>query len=126
MTPALLGQGSVRYSSIRAGNGKWALLEQPNGFINLHSVADGQLVRQLPRAIRSDTQAVFSRTSPDHVITVEENQIWQTNLAGNGESEVVASFPEYVKLAADHAEGDLSPDSYLALCGVREDGSEEV
>ena len=124
MTPYLIGSGTVRYSSIRASNGKYVLVQQPNGFINLHAI-EGKLIRTLPREIRTDTQPVWSRTSVEYVYTVEGNQLWCRHVITDA-AELITSFSEYVSISAEVAEGDLSELGCLALCGVFTAGSNEV
>lgn len=125
MTSRLIGTGEVRISSARSSNGKWALVQQPDGFIHLFTV-DGTFVRILPRSIRSDTQSVFSRTSPDEVFTVQlPAHLWRHNLV-TGELKGIASFHQYGQVTAAHAEGDLTPDGWLALCVIDPDGVEHA
>lgn len=123
MTPFLFGQGEVRLSSARASNGKYALVQRVDGWIELFTV-DGKHVKTLPRAIRSDTQPVWSRTDPDDIFTIEGREVLRHNIAV-GLSMVVASF-DYASLSSSHAEGDLTPDGWLALCGVDEQGVEHA
>jgi hypothetical protein len=118
------GVGEVRISSARASNSKWALVQRTDGFIELYTV-EGRRVRVLPRAIRSDTQPVFSRTSPDHVFTIDGVRIWRNSLIDDT-VDLIAEFTQYINLSAAHAEGDLTTDGWLALCGIDAHGDEHA
>lgn len=124
MTPTRIGEGKVRYSSVRASNSQYALLEQNDGFINLHKL-DGELIKTLPRALRSDTQVVFSYADVNTVFYILENKIMSYDLSSD-RHEIVKEFLEYVGFSANHAEGDLTPSGDLALAGIRSDGGLDV
>lgn len=114
-----IGHGEVRISSARSNSSKWAIALQPHGQVFRYDMAGGGPPYELSHEVRSDTQPVFSRYSPDHIFTINGHQIWQHDLRNDG-LELVASFPQYISLSAEHAEGDLTTDGWLALCGLDE------
>lgn len=124
MSPTLIGVGKVRYSSIRASNSKYILLEQNDGFIHLYG-ADGKFIRVLPRALRTDTQVMFSRVNPDVLHYVDLNDVMAYNIPLNGH-QMVREFPEYVGFMPGPAEGDVTEAGYIALAGILPDSRIEV
>jgi hypothetical protein len=91
--PFQFGTWEHRISSARASNGKFAIVQQLNGFCNLYTV-EGRLVRVLPGSIRSDTQNVFARISQDHIylIPTDKPEVHRHNLIDDM-VDVVATFP---------------------------------
>jgi hypothetical protein len=125
MTPSLIGPGSVRYSSIRANNGKWILAQAENGFNALYKRINGEFVRALPGALNHSAQVVFDRHDPNLLIYCDGNALMMYDVQADI-SDTLHLFNEYERLVSHHAEGDLSETSHLALCGVKSDGTKEV
>ncbi len=125
MTPFLIGPGSTRYSSIRASNGKYIIIQGEHGFNVLYSIA-GSPLRTLPAAMSHSSQAVFSRTDPDTIYYCADNRLMRYDCIQSA-SVVEKVFSEYTELVSEHAEGDISEDGeHLALCGRTPNGNEEV
>lgn len=125
MTASYMGSGSVRYSSIRANLGDSVLLQQPHGKVNLHGI-DGYLKWELDGRIRTDTQPVFLDSTHVLVAGSDSNKLWKISLDRQATAELIATFPEFASLSVEHAEGDLTEDGYLALCGIDIEGKEWV
>jgi hypothetical protein len=71
--------------------------------------------------MRTDTEVVFSWINPDLVYYTHGNGVRWMNLA-TGESELIVMFPQFTKLSAYGAEGDLTHSGLLVLYGLDGNG----